>query len=152
MSGEYIYAVLRRIRPVHELSARAVTAALAGSDITMPMRAVLEQLYDAGPLTVPAIARRLFVTRQGVQVLVDEAKRLGYTESRPNPGHRRSHLIALTERGRTAYEQLHAAELETLDRIAADLDPDDVAACVRVLDGLVLALQPTPTHVPEGTS
>jgi len=81
MSGEYIYAVLRRIRPVHELSARAVTAALAGSDITMPMRAVLEQLYDAGPLTVPAIARRLFVTRQGVQVLVDEAKRLGYTDA-----------------------------------------------------------------------
>lgn len=139
-SGTDLYDVLRRIRPVHELSARAVTEALAGTGITMPMRAVLEQLHDAGPLTVPAIARRLFVTRQGVQVLVDEARRLGHVETRPNPQHRRSHLIALTERGRTAYEQIHTGELRTLDDVAAGLDPAEVAACVRVLDHLITNL------------
>ena len=139
-SGDLIYDVLRRIRPVHELSARAVSAALAGGDITMPIRAVLERLHDVGPQTVPAIARWLFVTRQGVQVVVDEAKRLGYVESQTNPEHRRSHLIALTPNGRTAYEQLHAGELATLDRISAHVDPDDVQACVRVLDHLVREL------------
>jgi DNA-binding MarR family transcriptional regulator len=148
-AGEHLYDVLRRIRPVHELSARAVSAALADSDISMPVRAVLERLYDVGPQTVPAIARWLWVTRQGVQSLVDEAKRLGYAESRPNPEHRRSHLIVLTERGRTAYEQLHADELSTLERIAADLDQEDVRACVRVLDHLVRRLGETVQNPPQ---
>lgn len=139
--GEALYDVLRRIRPVHELSARAVTAALAERDISMPMRAVLERLDDSGPQTVPAIARWLWVTRQGVQALVDEAKRLGYLESLPNPSHRRSHLISLTERGRTAYRSVHEAELATLDRIGAPLDGADIAACVRVLDHLVAELR-----------
>lgn len=138
--GVRLYDVLRRIRPVHELSARAVSDGLADTDLTVPMRAVLERLHDDGPQPVPAIARSLFVTRQGVQALVDEAKRLGYVETRPNPSHRRSHLIVLTEAGHTAYESVHAAELVRLDRLATDLDPDDVEACVRVLDHLVRGL------------
>lgn len=139
-AGAHLYDVLRRIRPVHELSARAVGAALADQDITVPMRAVLERLHDDGPQPVPAIARSLFVTRQGVQALVDEAKRLGYVETRPNPTHRRSHLIGLTAAGHTAYASLHDAELARLDRLAADLDPADIDACVRVLDHLVRGL------------
>lgn len=151
-SGDQLYDVLRRIRPVHELSARAVSDLLVGSDLTLPMRAVLERLYDAGPQTVPAIARSLLVTRQGVQALVDEARRLGHVETRPNPQHRRSHLIELTARGRTSYERLHEREIATLDRIAARLDPLDVQACVRVLDHLVSGLEDIQTTTEGRTS
>lgn len=150
--GDELYDVLRRIRPVHELSARAVADVLTGSDITVPMRAVLERLHDGGPQTVPAIAQTLLVTRQGVQGLVDEARRLGYVESRPNPRHRRSHLIALTERGRSSYERIHSQELTTLDRIGAELDPRDVRACVRVLDHLVGGLATTTSMTTEGST
>ena len=139
-SGTHLYDVLRRIRPVHELSSRAVTQALSGHDLSTPLRAVLERVLEDGPQPVPAIARSLFVTRQGVQTLVDEGRALGYLESRPNPTHRRSHLIALTPAGRTAYESIHAAELARLDALAAGLSPDDVDACVRVLDHLVRGL------------
>lgn len=138
--GTHLYDVLRRIRPVHELSARAVTQSLADSDLSMPLRAVLERVHEDGPQPVPAIARSLFVTRQGVQALVDDAKRRGYLQTRPNPGHRRSHLIALTEAGRTAYESVHATELVRLDELAAGLPAQDVDACVRVLDHLVRGL------------
>lgn len=133
MNGDRLYDVLRLVRPLHQHSAAAVELALADSDLSMPMRAIIERVHDDGPQTVPQIARALFITRQGVQRFVDEAKALGYLETRPNPEHRRSHLIAVTHAGRTAYEELHSAELARLDGFAADLDPQDIEACVRVL-------------------
>lgn len=139
-AGADLYEVLRYIRPVHQLSARVVTAGLADGDVSMPLRAVIERVHDAGPQTVPQIARSLWITRQGVQRLVDEGKELGYLEARPNPEHKRSHLIAATEVGRAVYESLHGDELTRLDRIAAGLDTEDINACVRVLAHLVQEL------------
>lgn len=139
--SDALYAVLQRIRPVHELSAKVVGAALEGTDLTVPMRAVLERLHVDGPQTVPTIARSLHVTRQGVQTLVDDARELGLVETRPNPSHRRSHLVALTEQGQHRYTCLHEAELERLAPLAQALQPHDVQACVRVLDHLVAGLE-----------
>lgn len=136
-----LYAVLRRIRPVHELSARAVGAALEGTSLTVPLRAVLERVHSNGPQTVPAIARSLYVTRQGVQTLVDRAKELGLAQTSPNPEHRRSHLVSLTEEGERQFTDLHDAELERLSGLSQGLDPADVEACVRVLDHLVSGLE-----------
>ena len=132
-----LYDVLRRIRPVHDSCREIVTASLADHDLTMPMRAVLERLHDAGPQTVPDIARWLSVTRQGIQTLVDDAKRLGYVVAQPNPNHRRSHLIALTDQGSAAFTSLHRKELVTLGHLANGVSAADVAACIRVLDHLV---------------
>lgn len=136
-TGAELYEVFRHIRPVHQLSARVVAAGLAHRDVSMPVRAVIEHVHDAGPRTVPQIARALWITRQGVQRLVDEGKELGYLEARPNPEHKRSHLIAATEAGRAVYASLHDEELTRLDRIAAGLDAGDINACVRVLAHLV---------------
>lgn len=102
----------------------------------MPMRAILEQL-TGDPQTVPALARSLYVTRQGVQAFVDQAKALGYVETLPNPAHQRSHLIALTEAGRDAFARIHDGELANLDAIADGLTADDIEVCVRVLDHLL---------------
>lgn len=136
-----LYAVLQRIRPVHELSAKAVADGLAGTDLTVPLRAVLERLHSGGPQTVPTIARSLYVTRQGVQTLVDRARELGLVETRANPEHRRSHLVALTDRGQRAFTTLHEAELARLRPLAQGLAADDIAAAVRVLDHLVTGLE-----------
>lgn len=138
--GTELYEVLRRIRPVHDLAARAVTESLHDSGLTMPIRAVLERLIEVGDQTVPDLARWLSVSRQGVQAVVDAAKELGHVETRPNPAHRRSHLFTVTDRGRRAFEALHAEELGRLDDLARDLAPADVVACVRVLDHLVEGL------------
>ncbi|NLG23613.1 MAG: winged helix-turn-helix transcriptional regulator [Actinomycetales bacterium] len=140
-AGTDLYAVLRRIRPVHELSARAVEDGLAGTPLTVPLRAVLERVHTDGAQTVPAIARSLYVTRQGVQSMVDRAKELGLLETRANPVHRRSHLVALTPAGTRLFDTVHAAELARLDTVATGLDPADVAAAVRVLDQVVAALE-----------
>ena len=138
--AEQLYRVVRYVRPLHLVAARAVTHALAGEHITMGIRAVLEVLSDGGPQPVPAIGRALSMPRQVVQRLCDQALELGLVAGAPNPAHRRSRLITLTERGRVAFDQLHAAELRNLGEIAADLAPDDVAAAIRVLDALTTGL------------
>lgn len=140
-TGADLYAVLQRIRPVHELSTRAVGTALEGTDLTVPLRAVLDRLYVEGPQTVPAIARSLYVTRQGIQSLVDRAKELGLAETRSNPEHRRSHLVALTDEGRRQFTALHDAELDRLSSLADGLTATDLEACIRVLDHLVSGLE-----------
>ena len=140
-SSRELYAVLQRIRPVHELSAKAVANGLSRTDLTVPLRAVLERLHVGGPQTVPSIARSLYVTRQGVQALVDRARELGLVETRANPEHRRSHLVALTDRGEREFVTLHDAELARLTPLAEGLAADDIAAAVRVLDLLVSGLE-----------
>lgn len=150
--GESAYDVLRQVRPLHHYSARVVTAQLAGTDVSMAMRAVLELLLDGGPMTVPDLARAFFVARQGVQRIVDDAAAAGYVELRDNPAHRRSRLVAVTDAGRAFFEELHATELANLDRVAVDLDPDDLAACARVLAELSLRVRAAAGDGAEGTS
>jgi DNA-binding MarR family transcriptional regulator len=137
---EELYQVVRYVRPLHLLAARAVSDALAGEHITMGIRAVLECLSDRGPLPVPGIGRALSLPRQVVQRLCDQALEQGLVATGPNPAHRRSPLITLTGAGRAAFDRLHAVELRNLAEIAAGLPAADVAAAMRVLDALVTGL------------
>lgn len=142
--GEAAYAVLSHVRPLHLQAARAVTRRLQGQGITMAVRALLERLEDQGPQTVPQVAEWLDVSRQAVQRVVDDARRLGHVELRDNPAHRRSRLVALTGEGRRAYTALHAEELRTLGALAAGIEPDDLRTCAAVLERLAAALAAAP--------
>lgn len=149
--AEQLYDVLRHVRPLHQYAAKIVADAQASSQVTMPLRAVLERLAADGPQPVPQIARSLWLSRQFVQRLVDEAVALGLVELRPNPAHRRSRLVALTAAGEHAFAEIHAAELARLARIADDLDPAAIRAAQQVVAHLTaelreLALQGPPDH------
>ncbi|HEX5510917.1 MAG TPA: MarR family transcriptional regulator [Actinomycetales bacterium] len=131
--GELAYEVLRSVHPLNMFSARAVSKALSDKDITMAMRAVMEIVVDNGPRTVPQMARTLGVARQSVQRLVDEAVSLGYLATVDNPEHRRSRLVALTDSGRNAFEDLHAVELTNLRAMTDDLDQTELEITARTL-------------------
>lgn len=131
-----LYEVVRYVRPLHQWSAKVVADNLAGRNLTVAMRAVLERLADHGPRTVPDVAATLWLPRQAVQRVVDAAAGLGYVELLTNPRHRRSRLVALTADGAQAFAEVHEQELATLGVLAERLDPDDVAAATRVLAAL----------------
>ena len=130
---EAAYAVLRHVRPLHQYSARAVSDLLEGTDISLPLRAILVLLLDGGPQTVPDLGRELLVTRQGVQKVVDDGVRLGHLELRDNPAHARSRLVALTDRGRGVLADLQRAEAANLEAATTGIDPEDLARCAEVL-------------------
>jgi DNA-binding MarR family transcriptional regulator len=131
--GGSAYQVLARLRPLYQASEQAVAGALLGTGLTVPLRAVLELVLRHGPMTVPEMAREFGVTRQSVQALVDSGADLGVLAFEDNPRHRRSRNVAATSHGEHTFAAVHRRELANLERVAGDLDPDDLAACARVL-------------------
>lgn len=131
-----VYDLLRQVRPLVLNSARVVDAALRSDGLSVGTRAVLEMLTESGPMTVPAIGERLDLARQGIQRHVDDLIGLGLAESRPNPAHRRSVLIAATPAGTTLFTRIRSAELARLGTMAAGHSDEDLATALRVLQDL----------------
>ncbi|MFE7191707.1 MarR family winged helix-turn-helix transcriptional regulator [Kitasatospora sp. NPDC057541] len=131
-----LHEVIRRLWPVHRVVVRAVERGLAGTGMTAGQHAVLDALRRGGPRTVPQLARALDLDRQPVQRLVNDAKALGLAETVANPEHRRSSLVRLTARGESVLARVRTAEHEALRRHLGDLDPEEVATALRVLDRL----------------
>lgn len=147
-----LYEVLRLVRPLTLNSARVVEASLRPHGLTVGMRAVLEILAEHGATAVPAIADRLDLARQGVQRHVDDLVVLGYVDTRPNPAHRRSALIALTRPGAELIADVREDELRHLAAMAGDCTPEEITAAVKVLRALNDDVRRRATHLnhPEG--
>lgn len=139
--SEQLYEILRHVRPLHQWSAKSVAETVAERGMTVAMRAVIEQVHEAGPQPVPQIARSLWLARQAVQRVVDEAVDQGLLWLGANPAHRRSRLVELTDDGRRAFQEVHRNELEVLAEVAAELDPADIDAAVRVVGTLTRAVR-----------
>jgi len=99
-------------------------------------RAVLVELAEEGPRTVPEMARARPVSRQHIQAIVNPLLARGLVELVDNPRHRRSKLVRITPNGRdvvgrvrsregrvvaTLVPRLHAGELETTARTLEQL-------------------------------
>jgi DNA-binding MarR family transcriptional regulator len=103
--------------------------------LTASTRAVMEALADR-PRTVPDIARSKSVTRQHIQLLVDELARSDLVELRPNPAHLRSPLIALSRKGETLFASLRKREAPLIERLATGLDARKATTTVQTLAAL----------------
>lgn len=134
--GRALYEVLRHVRPLVLNSARVVEASLRPAGLTVGMRAVLEVLAEHGTATVPAIADRLDLARQGVQRHVNDLLALSYVRTRENPAHRRSVLVALTTAGTGAIDRVRDDELRQLAALAPDCTDREIATAARVLRSL----------------
>ena len=108
-------------------------------EITTAMRAVMETLM-AGPMTVPQIAKLKGVTRQHIQLLADALLKAGHAIEKENPAHRRSSLIALTEKGRRAFAKMRAREELVIDEVAWEFDTQELEQATAVLRRLASRL------------
>jgi len=89
---------------------------------------------DAGDaLTVPQVARRLGVSRQNEQRVVNDLIDEGLAELVPNPDHKTSPLVRLTDAGARALDGINRAAAESNDAIEADLTPAQVTRLRKLL-------------------
>jgi DNA-binding MarR family transcriptional regulator len=86
-------------------------------------------------MTVSDIARRLGMRRQSVQHNINRLVRQGLVELRPNPGHRRAPLAALTASGRETMAALYRLQGELAGRFTRGLGltPPDIDALAILL-------------------
>lgn len=128
-----LYLVIRQVRPLFKHLQKAVEDGLAGSGVDVPMRGVLERLIDAGPQSVPQIARALLIQRQFTQRVVNALLKLGLVERLENLAHKRSWLIGATPKGLAAFEAIRRREVAVIAEVARGLDAAEVETCRKVL-------------------
>jgi DNA-binding MarR family transcriptional regulator len=80
------------------------------------------------PQPVAWLARSMGLNRQGVQRIVNEL--------RPNPHHRRAHLVALTKHGESAYAAASRRQMPWANALAKGLDGEELAAARRIIKAL----------------
>jgi DNA-binding MarR family transcriptional regulator len=92
---------------------------------------------SADGLPVPHIARKLGMTRQGVQRLVDRMQGLGFIAFGDNEHHSKSPRAVLTRKGREAFREGRTIEADLGRRMMNVLSDEEVRSTGRVLDKLV---------------
>ncbi|MEJ0065949.1 MAG: helix-turn-helix domain-containing protein [Caulobacteraceae bacterium] len=100
------------------------------------MRAVMSSLAADGGRTVPDLARERGVSRQHIQSVINDLLAAGLAAVSPNPSHRRSPLLALTDEGLRRLRMIEAREAECLARIAPAVSHLELAAATRLFDHL----------------
>ena len=128
------------VGPLYRLAQRKVEEYAPVRGLSLGVRAVLSMLRVHGPMTVPQMGRAQALSRQFVQRMVNEAAARHLVETVPNPAHKRSSLIRLTDEGAEAISALVAYEHALLREAGRDLTHTDVATCLMVLRRLLAFL------------
>jgi len=130
------YQVIWLVRRLFRSMAQVADGYLAAHGLSAADRAVLEFLYPEETLSVPEIANRYQVSRQHVQVTVNALLEDGFLETRTNPRHKRSPLIALTYVGRELFKKIRNIESEFVDALFVDIPTIDVECTRRTLEAI----------------
>ena len=129
---------------VYELAglSRRTSAAIAKDLGQTVARWHILSVVSAGPCTVPAVARRLGLTRQGVQRVADDLLAARLLQAAPNPDHARSPLLTLTNRGQLVLERLTQRSDAARGRLLqqAHITSEDLAAARTTLRALLQSL------------
>lgn len=109
---------------------------LANTCINTSQRAVLEFIVEKESQPVPQIAQHLSVSRQNVQVIVNELQKLELVEAVENPAHKRSHLIKATDAGIKLFKTIRTKEAASLAKLEDKVSEQDIATTIRTLKTL----------------
>ncbi|MFD5110638.1 MarR family winged helix-turn-helix transcriptional regulator [Streptomyces cinereoruber] len=88
------------------------------------------------PMTAPQAARRLGISRQAVQRVVNELVNDALVSSEPNPDHRTSPLLATTDAGRQVLQHIMDREAEAHRSLDEVITPEEVTMAREVLQRL----------------
>ena len=132
-----LYRLIWMSRPLMQAAEAAVEQGQDGTGLTVRTRAVLEILLAHDAATVPDIAQHLEIKRQYVQVMVNETLAENLTCKRDNPRHKRSTIIALTDKGRALIEDVVQREKALVASLAAELDAGEINTALKIVETLI---------------
>jgi len=132
--------VLDQVRLLWHVMVQAAEQLHEREPTTLGMRAVLEFLARNGPAAVPEIARSRYVTRQHIQVLVNDLLELRLVSLQDNPAHRRSALVRLTPEGEKAIDRMRRRERRFFDGLKLKARPGDMRLAAATLSAVREAL------------
>ncbi len=131
-----LYNVIRHLRPAFKHISKFVEIRSEEIGLSVGTRAVLEQLAENGPKSVPDMARALMVERQYIQRCVNSLLADGLVGRTPNPTHKKSWLIDLKKEGHERFQRLKAREMTVLDTVSTSLSPSEIQSAIKVMAAL----------------
>lgn len=150
MSTELLESYRSLIADVYELAgvSRATSEDLARREGATAAQWHVLSVVSGGPMTVSAAARRLGLSRQSVQRVVNDLLESGDLRAAPNPADRRAPLIRLTAAGRRSLRRLFAdSDADRADLLRrAGLSSADLDRARRALRRLILAYRAAPAR------
>lgn len=112
----------------------------AGNKITKPLNLTSARWQVMGaieiakrPLTVAQIARRMGLTRQGVQRIVKDLIKLEMVVSESNPDHKRSPLIYISDKGEKTMIEVNKAQALWVNKIADNISDRELNKVFKIL-------------------
>jgi DNA-binding MarR family transcriptional regulator len=143
--GERLTELIAAIFRLNGVLMDAAQDLAAAGGVTAAWWQVLGGVVDE-PRSVADIARRMGITRQGVQRVADLLVERGLAEYRPNPAHRRAKLLALTDAGSWAIRQIALVQRPWADQIARELGADNLHQALLTMRQLIAVLETTTQH------
>ncbi len=135
MNKEAILAdLLKEIRINYQLLKKGVEFVHKGSDLSVGVRGVIEILNDQGGMTVPHLAKIRHLSRQSVQVMVDQMIKLGWAETKPNPFHKKSMIIELTGEGKKAFKNMQDQEITQMKKLDIDIPAKKLEEALKLVE------------------
>ena len=143
MAAPTLYPLIWKIRRVFQKLRTFSDAMLEDLGINASERGVLEALSSEETFSVPQSAKQFTVSRQHVQVLVNELRRKELVTSAENPSHKRSPLISITPKGEKLFASIIESERNLLTVLESSFSNTDLAISLKTLATLedLLALR-----------
>ncbi|MCH1866196.1 MarR family winged helix-turn-helix transcriptional regulator [Nocardioides sp. CFH 31398] len=123
----------RLVKETQAVLHQRMDEALRPLGLSVAQYACLQTLSASPGATGSELARRVFVTRQAMNVMVQGLERQGMLERSDVPGPRRERETVLTPAGRTALDGAGAAVRRVVDTMTGDLADEDVAQLLALL-------------------
>lgn len=139
-SPEELTEMVDRLARFFFLAKRYGTKLHADIDISTGERAVLFEIEQEGPRTVPQMADRRGISRQAIQKTVDALARRGLTEKRVAKDDLRSRTIHLTRQGKNFVRQLKKREYQDALSIKVDIPIVELRKTAQFMDWLEINL------------
>jgi DNA-binding MarR family transcriptional regulator len=100
---------------------------------------ILLLIKERGALAQQEIGKCLYIDRTTMVDVTDDLEKLGYVERKAHPTDRRAHALALTAKGREAFQKLYHLGLNAEKKLLEPLSAKDQKELSRILQQLVLA-------------
>ncbi|MFT4929735.1 MAG: DNA-binding MarR family transcriptional regulator [Phenylobacterium sp.] len=117
------------------------TLLAAGNHLTKPFELTSARWQIMGPIfeseesmTVAQIARRMGLSRQGVQRIVNDLKALNMVVPLPNRDHKRAPLISLSEAGRDVMIKIKDVQAVWVNNLAKDFSEDQIKQALNLIE------------------
>jgi len=121
----------------------------SGVPLGLVAAGVLRQVVDSGPLRAGALAERSRMQPTALSRQIRILEEAGCIERLPDPTDGRGALIGATDRGRTTYQRVRAANEALFAGQLAGWSDDEVEHLGGLLDRLVTDLRRPTTEVPD---